>query len=49
MIPQVRLPFLKDVERLEFPNWGLSRIYSDGSKGFRDINAVDSAVAPDRK
>lgn len=47
VIPQVRRAFLKDVERLEFPNWGLSRVYSDGSKEFRDINALDSAVAPD--
>ncbi len=47
VIPQIRRAFLKDVDRLEFPNWGLSRVDSDGSKEFRDINALDSAVAPD--
>ncbi len=47
VIPQFRRAFLKDVERLEFPNWGLSRVASDGSGSFRDINALDSAVAPD--
>ncbi len=47
VIPQFRRAFLKDAERLEFPNWGLSRVASDGSGSFRDINALDSAVAPD--
>ena len=47
VIPQFRRAFLKDAERLEFPNWGLSRVASDGSGSFRDINALDSAEAPD--
>jgi uncharacterized protein YgiM (DUF1202 family) len=38
--------FLQDADRLEFPNWGISRINPDGGD-FRDINALDSAVAPD--
>jgi len=38
--------FLEDVDRLEFPNWGITRINPDGGD-FRDINALDSAVAPD--
>ena len=47
VIPQIRRAFLKDVDRLEFPNWGLSRVAGNGSRNFRDINALDSAVAPD--
>jgi hypothetical protein len=38
--------FLSGADRLEFPNWGISRVAPDGSE-FRDINALDSAVAPD--
>lgn len=38
--------FLQDADRLELPNWGISRINPDGGD-FRDINALDSAVAPD--
>ena len=38
--------FLRDAERVALPNWGISRITPDG-KEFRDINALDSAVAPD--
>jgi WD40 repeat protein len=47
VIPEVRQAFLKDVERVEKPNWGLSRVSSNGSGDFRDINALDSAIAPD--
>ncbi len=46
-IPQVARRFMKGVERLEFPNWGISRVAADGSGDFRDIAALDSAVAPD--
>jgi uncharacterized protein YraI len=45
-IPGVPNPFTKDAERLSFPNWGLSRVSVDGGD-FRDIAALDSAVAPD--
>jgi hypothetical protein len=41
-----RRRFLRDAERLEFPNWGISRIASQGGD-FRDVAALDSAVAPD--
>jgi uncharacterized protein YgiM (DUF1202 family) len=47
IFPEARRAFLKDVERKEFPNWGLSRVASDGSGSFRDIVALDSAIAPD--
>lgn len=46
IIPELRRKFFKDVERLEFPNWGLSRVSPEG-ENFRDIAALDSAVAPD--
>lgn len=47
IFPEARRAFLKDAERKEFPNWGLSRVASDGSGSFRDIVALDSAIAPD--
>jgi len=46
VIPDARRRFLKDAERLEFPNWGLSRVASQGGE-FRDLAALDSAAAPD--
>ncbi len=46
IIPEARRRFLKDAERLEFPNWGISRIAAQGGD-FRDVAALDSAVAPD--
>jgi Tol biopolymer transport system component/uncharacterized protein YraI len=46
VIPEVRKKFLEDAERLEFPNWGLSRVSINGDQ-FRDIAALDSAIAPD--
>jgi hypothetical protein len=46
IIPELRERFFRDVERKEFPNWGLSRVSPSGEE-FRDIAALDSAVAPD--
>ncbi|MGL4648688.1 MAG: hypothetical protein ACRC1H_04720, partial [Caldilineaceae bacterium] len=46
IIPEARRRFLRDAERVEIPNWGISRIASGGGE-FRDIAALDSAVAPD--
>ena len=46
IIPELAEKFLKDVERKEYPNWGLSRVSPNG-ENFRDIAALDSAVAPD--
>lgn len=43
---QIANGIVKDSERVEFPNWGITRINSDGGE-FRDIAALDSAVAPD--
>ncbi len=37
---------LNGAERLELPNWIITRINADGGD-FRDINALDSAVSPD--
>ncbi len=47
IIPSVRSAFLKDAERKEYPNWGISRVASDGSGSFRDLVALDSAITPD--
>lgn len=44
--PRAQAAFLSDVDRIEFPNWGLSRVSSQGGD-FRDIAALDSAVSPD--
>jgi Tol biopolymer transport system component len=46
IFPEARRAFLKDVDRLEFPNWGISRVAAEGGD-FRDIAALDSAVSPD--
>jgi Tol biopolymer transport system component len=51
MFPKIPPPilyriFLRGTDRLEFPNWGISRVNPDGGE-FRDLNALDSAVAPD--
>lgn len=47
IIPEVADAFFEDVDRLELPNWGISRVDADGNGAFRDIAALDSAVAPD--
>lgn len=38
--------FLRNAERISLPNFGLSRINAEG-KEFRDVAALDSALAPD--
>jgi Tol biopolymer transport system component len=38
--------FLRNAERISLPNFGLSRVNAEG-KEFRDIAALDSALAPD--
>ena len=37
---------IKNEDRLEFPNWGITSITADGSE-FRDVAAMNTAVAPD--
>jgi SH3-like domain-containing protein len=49
--PQIPPPilyriFLRDADRLEKPNWIITRVNPDGGE-FRDLNALDSAVSPD--
>ena len=49
--PQIPPPilyriFIRGADRLEFPNWIITRINADGGE-FRDLNALDSAVSPD--
>jgi Tol biopolymer transport system component len=45
-IPAVSRAILGGAERLSFPNWGISGVSVNGDD-FRDINALDSAIAPD--
>jgi hypothetical protein len=44
--PQFLYRLLNGAERLALPNFNISGVNLDGSE-FRDINALDSAVAPD--
>ncbi|MBW7881689.1 MAG: SH3 domain-containing protein [Caldilineaceae bacterium] len=50
MFPQIPPQFLDKLvsseDRIELPNYGISRINASG-KEFRDLNALDSAQAPD--
>ncbi len=45
--PQFLGKILNGADRLEFPNYGLTRITVDSDREFRDINALDSAESPD--